>query len=83
MESLLSKWKELGILSKLHTNRPLYIEPRSSVESDKIWSSYSKNATVNQSNDGKFTGALLFCVMGGKLSEGIYFFKHITAMNLI
>ena len=44
------------------------MEPREALDSESIWLEYSKRAVADGGN-----GAMLLCVMGGKLSEGINF----------
>lgn len=68
MGSVVGKWRAMGVYAELESARPVYMEPREAVDSDSVWLEYSKKATA----DGG-TGAMLLCVMGGKLSEGINF----------
>jgi chromosome transmission fidelity protein 1 len=68
MGAIVAKWRAMGIYGELESVRPLYIEPREAGDSDSVWLEYSKKAVA----DGG-TGAMLLCVMGGKLSEGINF----------
>jgi chromosome transmission fidelity protein 1 len=68
MGAVVAKWRAMGIYGELESVRPLYMEPREAGDSDSVWLEYSKKAVA----DGG-TGAMLFCVMGGKLSEGINF----------
>jgi chromosome transmission fidelity protein 1 len=55
---------------KLHSKKPIFVEPRSASEGDRILTRYSAYATAKSPSS---KGAMLFCVMGGKLSEGINF----------
>ena len=68
MGAVLAKWKSMNILNDLESCKTLFIEPRLAVDAERVWISYSERAIAD---DGK--GAMLFCVMGGKLSEGINF----------
>ena len=68
MGAVLSIWRSTNILNDLEVNKSLFIEPRLAVDAERVWISYSERAIANH---GK--GAMLFCVMGGKLSEGINF----------
>lgn len=47
------------------------IEPRSSQKVDEVWKEYQKSITEDISSSS--SGAILLCVAGGKLSEGINF----------
>ena len=51
-------------------------KPKDAVESEKIWNDYSISAQ-------SLTGALLLCVMGGKMSEGINFSDSIARSVII
>ena len=68
MGSVIAKWKALGVYGELESGRPLYTEPRHASDADNVWVEYSKKAVAEGG-----PGAMLFCVMGGKLSEGINF----------
>ena len=69
METILKRWKDpmCKKLEQLAMIKSIFIEPRSASDAENVWNDYS-NAAIR---DDK--GALLFCVMGGKLSEGINF----------
>lgn len=65
-------------MMKLKTVKEVFVEPRNASDSEKVWSAYKQLAqpveaqsTSASANTGK--GAILFCVIGGKLSEGINF----------
>ena len=75
MESVLGSWAKSGLLSKLKAIQPVFVEPRGTNEVEKLWTGYSKCAVERQSAvaGAKGSGALLLCVMGGKMSEGINF----------
>ena len=69
METIFKRWKDplCNKLEQLSIVKPIFIEPRSASDAEHVWDQYSDAAI----RDDK--GALLFCVMGGKLSEGINF----------
>lgn len=79
MESVLNRWKQSGMMRELQSRRPLFVEPRTSIESESIWSAYSENAHGTSPKGG----AILFCVIGGKLSEGINFSDHLARCVIV
>ena len=66
MTQLLTCWAGDGKLAELSRTKRCFSEPRTVQESESVWEEY-----VAVIKTGK--GALLCCVMGGKLSEGINF----------
>ena len=68
MGTVISKWKSMGVFDDLAETRAIFIEPHQASDTERVWTSYSEKAIAE---GGK--GAMLFCVMGGKLSEGINF----------
>ena len=77
MSQVLAMWSTRGYLAKLQSFKRLFTEPRTVAESDRVWEEYSAAVTASVATSGsRITGsggAMLFCVMGGKLSEGINF----------
>eukprot|EP00047_Mylnosiga_fluctuans_P018133 m.67323 g.67323 ORF g.67323 m.67323 type:complete len:850 (-) comp7449_c0_seq1:401-2950(-) len=63
-------WQGAGILAKMQAKKHVLREPRRGGSTDNILREYSR--CVDDHTDGR-TGALLLCVVGGKLSEGINF----------
>jgi chromosome transmission fidelity protein 1 len=55
------------MLAQINKKKPIHREPKSSRDLDAALSRYSLEASSSK------TGALLFSVMGGKMSEGINF----------
>ena len=70
MDWLVADWRRKGLLDSLAKQKEIFVEPRGVAEAEAVWSGYSKAAT--RSGLGS-RGAILLCVMGGKLSEGINF----------
>lgn len=70
-----------SVLARLATRKAVFREPRSSADVDSVLSSYAAAATGSASADvggaqgggGGGHGAILFSVVGGKMSEGINF----------
>ena len=54
-----------GVLKELEKKKNIFREPKKTSDMDKILQEYSRSA--------KKTGAILFSVVGGKMSEGINF----------
>jgi chromosome transmission fidelity protein 1 len=59
-------WSASGMLQRLQSKKHCFREPRSASESEAVWASYVRAV-------GARGGALLSCVVGGKMSEGINF----------
>lgn len=57
-----------GILARMQLKKDVYVEPKQSGQTEKILSDYSHSI-----RRGVKRGALLFSVVGGKLSEGLNF----------
>jgi chromosome transmission fidelity protein 1 len=55
---------------QLQGKKPIFVEPRSVTDGDRMLTRYSSYAGSRAPGS---KGAILFCVMGGKLSEGINF----------
>lgn len=60
-----SRWSSSGLLAKLREKKKVLREPRSTAEVDKVLDVYGAAA--------KAGGAILLCIIGGKMSEGINF----------
>ena len=61
-----ARWGATSVLASLNATKPLFVEPRESSSLESVLSSYARAARSP-------TGAILLCVVGGKLSEGINF----------
>ncbi|KAJ3184801.1 DEAD H (Asp-Glu-Ala-Asp His) box helicase 11 [Gaertneriomyces sp. JEL0708] len=67
------RWGEQGILQHISSRKKLFKEPRESTQVEHVLGDYSRCVDENGANRGKLTGAILFAVVGGKMSEGINF----------
>jgi len=73
LDSLLSTWRQSGgtQMAQITRRKPVFVESRVPAESEAVWQAYCTAAATPR-------GALLLCVMGGKLSEGINFSDHLA-----
>eukprot|EP00963_Diacronema_lutheri_P011162 scaffold1328_cov375-Pavlova_lutheri.AAC.13 len=60
-----ARWSASGFLSKLKEKKKVIREPRTAADVDKVLEVYGAAA--------KAEGAILLCIIGGKMSEGINF----------
>lgn len=73
-----SRWQRTGLVGSIETKaKRVFREPRQTNQMKAVWEEYSRTVAKKASNDrskvGKTGGALLICVVGGKMSEGINF----------
>ena len=67
-----SHLKDSGVLTKISVKKKVFREPKKSSELDKVLFEYAKVIRQSSTCSG-ITGAIVFSVVGGKLSEGINF----------
>jgi chromosome transmission fidelity protein 1 len=72
------RWRATGILSQLDSKKRVHREPKNSRDVEDALAKYSKEASSPSRK-----GALLFSVMGGKMSEGINFANDMARCVLV
>ncbi|KAI8058558.1 helicase C-terminal domain-containing protein [Syncephalis plumigaleata] len=69
LDSIYQHWSSTGLLARLAKRKQIFVEPRQAEKIDHLWRLYT--TAIDTPND--YNGAVLFCVVGGKMSEGINF----------
>ncbi|KNC95958.1 DNA repair helicase (rad3) [Spizellomyces punctatus DAOM BR117] len=72
LEVVYNRWQMGRILSRISSKKQVFKEPKQSVLVDTTLTAYAQ-CIRNTSNRQGHTGAILFAVVGGKMSEGINF----------
>ncbi|KAI9594752.1 helicase C-terminal domain-containing protein [Syncephalis fuscata] len=70
MEAIYRYWNQTNVLSRLSKRKRIFLEPRQADKVDTLWTAYTAAINTDMEHYG---GAVLFCVVGGKMSEGINF----------
>ena len=74
---IFQRWRSTGMISQINKKKSIHREPKSSRDLDLALSRYSSEACSSKS------GAILFSVMGGKMSEGINFANDMARAVLV
>ncbi|XP_071158326.1 ATP-dependent DNA helicase DDX11-like [Mytilus edulis] len=77
-------WERSGTLIQIGKKKRIFQEPKRAGFVDKVLDEYTKCVQKNVlSSAGSQTGAILFCVVGGKMSEGINFSDDLGRMIIM
>ncbi|TGZ70579.1 hypothetical protein CRM22_003119 [Opisthorchis felineus] len=77
-QSVCLHWEKTGLLERLNKQKRVFREPRNPSSLTQVMQAYGTACTENRPN-----GALLFCVIGGRLSEGINFSDKLARAVII
>ncbi len=78
-EVVTRRWRETGLLPKLQAKKALFSEPKKAKDVDAVLQAYAAAIAGDGREErggggaGTSRGAILFCVVGAKMSEGINF----------
>ncbi|KAI0333315.1 DNA repair helicase [Cubamyces sp. BRFM 1775] len=80
LHMIMKQWRASGLLEKLNAKKKVFSEPQQSNEVEAVLRDYS---SAIQASVRKKGGALLFAVVGAKLSEGLNFTDDLARAVII
>ncbi|KAG8948205.1 ATP-dependent DNA helicase chl1, partial [Tulasnella sp. 408] len=73
LHSVKKIWEENGLMTKFGSKKTVFFEPQEGGEVETVLREYAEAIRISRESAGKGSGALLFAVVGAKLSEGLNF----------
>ncbi|XP_063785267.1 ATP-dependent DNA helicase DDX11 isoform X2 [Pseudophryne corroboree] len=70
---IMDHWEKTGLTKRLAIKKKIFQEPKKASQVEQVLSEYSRCIKLCSQSTGPLRGALLFSVVGGKMSEGINF----------